>query len=556
MVTILASFSLFAGILATIAHARNNYESIKSISYFILSLAVLILSMEYFTEGDSSHTLLPLVLIAILSVHFFLGEITKHKTHFIWNFIPIISSTSLLLLPSLENVSYAGFGIDSNKEVFIIALLSSVIPFLTHLAKLGIGNLIIRFGSIKWAENEENYLESLVSYAFIGGIAALGSFLLGNLGLLLAGTFYLSATFIARNKVGLQNDIISAASGSIFLIVVVPIVLDIGGYSSLDFTRGEVLEGAFVAGFMLVIYELLLNLSRHNTGKWKVLLTFKALFIPILAIVLIGFAYTQLERLGGVLSLAAMITSMAIFSVMFTLFKNSNFIGLKLVTVGLTLLLIPYVKPVEQKSSIDLTSLGIESDQESSESNTEKQRKSNTSQKDSPKGKGITNALGEWSIDSESSQISFELGPDDGRTKGAFKKIRGKVTIKETVKDCSMEVTLPVESLTTFNSMRDEHLMEEDYFHEEKYPTMRFVSDSFEKDGDAYIISGTFTMMDIENPLEVRMKLVGVGEQEGNKVAVLWGTSQIDRTKYGMDSSAKIGDIVDFTFEVQLNHEF
>lgn len=553
MVTIIAAFSLFAGVLATIAHSRNNFQSIKSISYFILSLVAIILSMEYFTEGSNDHKFIPALLISVVSVHFFLGEITRNKTQLWWNFIPLLSSTVFLFTPGITEASYDEFQIDSSIDVFLIALISSAVPFLTHLAKLGIGNLIIRFGTIKWAENEENYLESLVSYAFIGGIAVLGSFLLGGFGLLLSGTFYLSATLIANNKVGLQNDIMSAASGAIFLLVIIPILLQKGSFDTLDFTRGEVLEGAFVSGFMIIFYELLLKLSRFNSGKWKFILALLALAVPMLAVVLLGFAYTQLERLGGVLSLAGILAGMAVLSVTFTMFKRSTFIALKLIAVGLSLLLLPYVKPVETNSSIDLAALGIE---EGKEQDTSKNEAKERKQPEGPKGKSISNAYGEWSIDEEASQVSFELGPDDGRTEGALKKVNGTVIFNSDLETCSIDVTMPVASLTTYNSMRDEHLMASDYFHEEKYPEMTFEAEGLEKDGDAYIANGTFTMLGVEKPLKVTLKLVGVGEQDGNKKAVLWGTSQLDRTKFGMDPSAKIGNIVDFTFEVQLNHEF
>tara|TARA_B100000508_G_scaffold24343_1_gene17479 strand:- start:8027 stop:9556 length:1530 start_codon:yes stop_codon:yes gene_type:complete len=509
--------------------------------------------MEYFKIGEENDQLLPLILISVVSVHFFLGEITRNKTQLWWNFIPLLSASSLLLIPDLEKISYNGFGIDNSTDVFLIALISSAVPFLTHLAKLGIGNLIIRFGTIKWAENEENYLESLVSYAFIGGIAVLGSFLLGNLGLVIAGSFYLSATLLARNKVGLQNDILSAASGAIFLLVLLPIVLMKGGYETLDLSRGEVLEGAFVGGFMIIFYELLLNLARHNKGLWKFIFAVLALIIPMIAIVLLGFAYTQLERLGGVLALGGIIGSMAILSVTFTMFKQSTFVALKLVTIGLSILILPYVKPVEiPSSSIDLSSLGIEDDSKNKDEESTKKKK----EVDAPKGKDITNAMGEWSIDEEASQISFELGPDDGRTKGAFKKVKGEISIQAVLENCSVDVTLPVKELTTYNSMRDEHLMQSDYFHEEKYPKMRYKAEGFTKDGDGYVLNGEFTMLGKTKPLEVKLKLVGVGEKDGDKKAVLWGTSQLDRREFGMDPSEKIGNIVDFTFEIQLNHEF
>jgi polyisoprenoid-binding protein YceI len=549
MVTIIALFALFSGIIATIAHSRNNYGSIKSISYFILGISVLILSIDYFKLDGDENRLLPLFLISVLSFHFFIGEVTKQKTAIFWNFIPVVASLSILMMPDLIGYSYMGFTLESSQEVLLLAILSSITPFLTHLAKLGIGNLIIRFGSIKWAENEENYLESLVSYAFIGGVAALGMFLLGNLGLLIAGTFYLSATFIARNKLGLKNDIISAASGAMFLLVFVPILLDMGGFENLDFTRGEVLEGAFVAGFMIIFYDLLLRLARHNTGKWKFLLTFKALFIPLLAIFLLGFTYTQLERLGGVLALAAIVMSMAILSITFALFKNTTYVALKLTTIGAILLLTPYVKPVERTSSIDLSALGIE---ESNDKEGQEKKTTKSNQPEGPEGKNLEKGIGKWMIDSENSKVSFELGPEDGRTKGEFKKVEGKFNVNEEIESATISVTLPVESLTTFNSMRDEHLMQSDYFHEEKYPTMKFISTSFESKGDGYRVIGDFTMMDITSEIELTLKLVGVGEQDGKRVMVLWGKSQLDRTNFGMSSSSKIGDIVDFHFEVQL----
>lgn len=547
MVTIIAFFALFSGIIATVAHSRNNYGSIKSISYFILGISVLILSIDYFKLDGDSNRLIPLFLISVLSIHFFIGEVTKQKTAIFWNFIPIVASLSILLLPDLMGYDYMGFTLESSEEVMLLAILSAITPFLTHLAKLGIGNLIIRFGSVKWAENEENYLESLVSYAFIGGVAALGMFLLGNLGLLIAGTFYLSATFIARNKLGLKNDIISAASGAMFLIVFVPILLEIGGFKNLDFTRGEVLEGAFIAGFMIIFYDLLLRLAKHNTGKWKFLLTFKALFVPLLAICLLGLAYTQLERLGGVLALAAMVMSMAILSITFALFKNTTYVALKLTTIGAVLLLTPYVKPVERNSSIDLSALGIEESKDS-----EKKSENKSEQPEAPEGKNLEKGIGSWVIDSESSKVSFELGPDDGRTKGEFEKVEGGFNVNGDIENSNISVTLPVESLTTFNSMRDEHLMESDYFHEEKYPTMTFQSTSFEPQGDGYRVIGDFTMMDVTNEIELTLKLVGIGEKEGKRIMVLWGKSQLDRTNFGMAPSSKEGNVVDFHFEVQL----
>lgn len=546
MVTTSGLFLLVSGIMATIATARNNSFSVQSISYFILGLGTLLITSPYFTSEGENASLLPNLLITIVALHFFFGEISKNKTSMLWNILPILAAISLLFVPNISQYGYRDYALDGNLELFIIAFLSVVTPILIHLAKLGIGNLIIRFGNIKWAENEENYLEGLVSYAFIGGVAGLGNFLLGSIGLVIASTFYLSTALISRNKLGLKSNIIFSAGGALFLLVNVPILLDMGGYSKLNFLRGEVLEGAFVAGFMVLIHELFLKLARFNQRKWKVIFTLLAISFPILAVLVIGGAYNSFERLGGILSLSGMVTGLAVLSITFALFKNSSSVSLKMMTLGAIILLIPYVKPAEQNSSIDMDALGITTENED-DAKTDKEAT------DEPNGKPISLAIGEWKINEEHSKVFFELGPSDGRTKGEFKKVKGKITFAETLEESSINVTLPIKSLTTYIAPRDEELMGKGYFKADEFPEITYTSKSIEVNDKSLIVTGDFTMLGETQSVEVTLKLIGVGSKDGSRTAVLWGSSSIDRTKFGMESSSKIGNIVDFNFEVQLD---
>lgn len=232
MVTISLVFALLAGIIATFAIAKNNSLSVQSISYLILGIIGIELVAAEFSFENENNFLIPGLLWVTVIVHFIIGEFTKNKIGLAWNILPLIFATSTLFLFDLSGYAYNGYELEGNTEFFLIAFISALTPFLTHLAKLGIGILVIQFGKINWAENEENYLESLVSYAFIGGVAALGNFLLGGMGLVVAAIFYLSASFIARNKLGLKNDIILAASGAMILLVIVPRLLEEGGFES------------------------------------------------------------------------------------------------------------------------------------------------------------------------------------------------------------------------------------------------------------------------------------------------------------------------------------
>lgn len=539
MVTIIALFALLSGLLASLAYARSKELDVKSISYFIFGFVVIYLSTKYFEPiEDAPNLLLPYVLMGVLGFHFFIGEITKSKLGIIWNFIPPIVAVLVFIAMDFKGVTYMDFKVETNVEILLISMLSSITPFLTHLAKLGIGNLIIRFGSIKWAENEENYLESLVSYAFIGGVAALGSFLLGPLGLMIAATFHLSASFIARNKLGLKNTIILAASSALFLLVMVPIFIKMGGFEQLNFLRGEVVEGAFLAGFMVIAHHLFLKLSRFNKGKWNLILSAIAVVLPLLAILAVGLAYTQFERLGGVLAVSGMLVSLALLSVTFSLFRNTSFISLKLMTVGMGVLLLPYIKPVEQVSAIDYESLGIE------------QQKEGESE---PKGKSLHDVIGEWKIDESHSKIYFELGPEDGRTKGEFKSVTGELNVNEKISESSISVTLPLTQLTTYIDFRDEELMGKEYFNAEKFPEITFVGSTFTPKDDYYVVIGDFTMMGVTKELEVNLKLMAIGENEDEEILVFSGESKVDRTEFGMSPSSKIGNVVDFSIEVQMS---
>ena len=150
------------------------------------------------------------------------------------------------------------------------------------------------------------------------------------------------------------------------------------------------------------------------------------------------------------------------------------------------------------------------------------------------------------------SKIFFELGPEGGKTSGEFQVVKGKFNVKEELSQSEIKVIMPVNSITTFNSMRDESLLEEEYLHQEKYPEIIFKANSFTAEGDAYRVDGEFTLLGVTKKLPVTLKLVGIGEKDKNKIMVLLGKSSLNRTDYGMVSSAKIGDVVDFHFEVQL----
>lgn len=167
--------------------------------------------------------------------------------------------------------------------------------------------------------------------------------------------------------------------------------------------------------------------------------------------------------------------------------------------------------------------------------------------------KDLSEALGSWQIDTSSSTLDFEIEHINDITKGVFTKFDGIVDFKEDISKSSLTLTVFVASINTGNKMRDSHLVEEDYFYEEQHPVMSFRANSFEKKDDLYIAHGKLTIKEITNAVDVSFAYLGRGENtNGNKFIALKGFTQIDRTQFGMEHEANLGDNVKIEFLVEM----
>lgn len=529
MLTTISLCSFFFGLLSAISFASHK-RNVKSLGYFLFGIIIISLSFHFF-QGE---ILLPSVLLGVLTLSFAIGELTKNKISAYWIIIPVLLSLLILFSDISNDLTFLGFKMDDRISLFSIALISALTPFLTHLAKLGIGFLVIQFGTIQWAENEENYLESLVSYAFIGGMAVFGSFMSGFGGLLISGIFYLSASFVSRNKLGLKNDILLTAGSSMLLIISAVLLLEVAGYNELDLTRGESFEGLYLGGFIILSYSLFIQLSRFNKGIWKFLFLTLAVLIPTITIVSMAFAFTFSERLGGILSIATSLISISVLSLVFCLFKNFSNISLKLVVTGLAFYLAPLIN-FNQRISVENDSI-----QETKEVNDTKEIVALP----------IEKAYGDFNLDEKKSVIEFELGPPKGRTKGRINQIGGNLKINQNAEKSQVSITIPVKHLTTFNEFRDESLMSEEYFNESSYPNMFFNSSSITEMKDQLLISGVFSLLGKNKSMEIPLILTRIAEIGEKTEYTFTGESELNRTDFGMSSDSKIGDIVSFTYQI------
>lgn len=108
---------------------------------------------------------------------------------------------------------------------------------------------------------------------------------------------------------------------------------------------------------------------------------------------------------------------------------------------------------------------------------------------------------------------------------------------------------IKVKSIDTGIKSRDRHLLEEKYFNEEEYPTMRFESTSLYKNELGFMLAGKLTikgkMQNIETPLELIFNETGP--------TVLSTQFTIDRRDFGVGKgSLVLGDEVTVMLKLQL----
>ncbi len=147
--------------------------------------------------------------------------------------------------------------------------------------------------------------------------------------------------------------------------------------------------------------------------------------------------------------------------------------------------------------------------------------------------------------------------------KGRFKDYKGQVVTPSTgdFSKASVDVSIPVSSVFTGNSDRDEHLKTPDFFNVSTYPDMRFHSTQITpKGGNQFEMKGLLTIRGISKPVtldveQVATKTLSNGSIRSDFVA----TGAVNRYDYGLRwnklteaGSMVVDETVKITLEVSL----
>jgi polyisoprenoid-binding protein YceI len=148
-----------------------------------------------------------------------------------------------------------------------------------------------------------------------------------------------------------------------------------------------------------------------------------------------------------------------------------------------------------------------------------------------------TAATTKWTLDPTHSEVQFKIKHLVISTvTGSFKSFEGSMQSEgDTFENAQVEFSLNVDSIDTNQEMRDGHLKGEEFFDAAKYPTIKFESTSFVKDGDGYKVTGNLTMKDVTKAVTLEAEYGGTAvDFYGNTKAGFEVTGKINRKEFGL----------------------
>jgi polyisoprenoid-binding protein YceI len=155
-----------------------------------------------------------------------------------------------------------------------------------------------------------------------------------------------------------------------------------------------------------------------------------------------------------------------------------------------------------------------------------------------------------WKIDPTHSEVQFKvkhlvISP----VTGSFGSYEGQMEADgDNFENAKATFTADIDSISTNNEDRDNHLKSDDFFNAEKYPQLKFESKDFVKTGEGeYKVTGDMTIRDVTKEIELDVVHGGtVGDPYGNTKAGFEVTGTINRKEFGLtwDAVTEAGNVV------------
>ena len=168
-----------------------------------------------------------------------------------------------------------------------------------------------------------------------------------------------------------------------------------------------------------------------------------------------------------------------------------------------------------------------------------------------------------WNLDPAHSETGFKVKHMMiTNVSGSFEKFDAQVETDDSdFTTAKIQFTADINSITTGNKDRDNHLKSPDFFDAADYPQLKFISSKLEKiEEEDYVLHGDLTIRDVTKPVKLNVEFGGIGKDPwGNQKAGFTITGKINRTDFKLNWNAAletggvlVGEEVKLQAEIQL----
>jgi polyisoprenoid-binding protein YceI len=159
----------------------------------------------------------------------------------------------------------------------------------------------------------------------------------------------------------------------------------------------------------------------------------------------------------------------------------------------------------------------------------------------------ISTSLAFLPIDRFEITDSFSLNFKSADPSGSFKKMEGTIDFNEqSLETSKFNFSIAISSIKTGNGMRDKKAQTEEWFDAKKYPNIKFVSKTVEKEGDLYKITGDLTLKGTTKVYVVKAKKSG----SGNAITFT-GSINVNRMDFNIGKKSDVvPDIMKVSFDL------
>jgi len=171
-------------------------------------------------------------------------------------------------------------------------------------------------------------------------------------------------------------------------------------------------------------------------------------------------------------------------------------------------------------------------------------------------------ATTKWAIDPTHSEIGFKVKHMMfTNVSGTFAAYDATITTEDdNFENANFEFSANIDSISTNNTDRDNHLKSADFFDADNFPKLTFKASSFTKDGDDYEITGDLSIKEVTKPVKFPVEFSGLMKDPWGNTKAGWNIyGKINRKDWGLNWNSAletggvlVGEEVKLNIELQL----